>query len=134
VDYTLPDITNTAGSYNFGTVAEGATPSTGLTNFTVTNNSGFAINITISGTDLTGGNPRTLSDTGTAGNMTCGLMAGLEGGSYTIIVKKTATYNFLKQNLAADGFQRWGLQLRAPTTFTDGAAKSGTVTLTATAY
>lgn len=134
VNYTPglpPSISNTPDNYAFGTVAEGSITATVLTYFTVTNNSAFAVNITISGTDMTGGVPWTLSDTATQGPDTCGLKAGLEGGDYTIVVKKSSP-NFLVENLAASGLQGWGLQLLAPTTFSDGGTKTGTVTLTAT--
>jgi hypothetical protein len=125
-------ISNTPSSYNFGTVVPGATISTGLSYFTVTNNSGSAINITIGGTDITGGITWTLSDTGTPGTSTAGLKAGLNGGSYNIVVKKTSPYNILKSNLAGSASQGWGLQLLGPTNYTDSVQKSGTVTLTAT--
>jgi len=128
-----PDISNTPTSYGFGTVAESSTTPTGLTHFTVTNNSAYAVNITISGTDMTGGTTWTLSNDGSAGNMIYGLNAGLEGGSYNVIVN-TAGGNTLVSGLAGGGgTQKWGLQLLAPTTMSDGASKSGTVTLTAAA-
>ncbi len=137
VDYTPvlpPDISNTPTSFGFGTVAESSTTNTGLAWFTVTNNSSFAVNITIGGTDMTGGTTWTLSDTATPGSDTYGLNAGLSGGSYNIIVKKNGPYNELVGSLAGGGgTQDWGLQLLAPTTFTGGGANSGTVTLTATA-
>ncbi|MFC1913600.1 hypothetical protein ACFLX7_05375, partial [Chloroflexota bacterium] len=107
------------------------TTATGLTYFTVTNNSAFSINITITGTSMTGGTTWTLDDTATPGSDTYGLNAGLEGGSYNIIVKNSAG-NTLVASLASSGTQRWGLQLLAPTIFTGGGANSGTVTLTAT--
>jgi hypothetical protein len=127
-----PSISNTPNSYNFGEVNPNDTISTGLSYFTVTNNSGSAVNITIGGTDITGGTTWTLSDTATAGSSTVGLKAGLNGGSYNIVVKKTAPYNTLKSNLASSGTQGWGLQLLAPTNSTDSILKTGTVTLTAT--
>lgn len=128
-----PSISNTPNTYGFLTVAESSTTSTGLTYFTVTNNSAYAVNITIGGTDLTGGTTWTLSDTAIPETDTYGLRAGLEGGSYSIIVKKNGPYNELVGNLAeGGGTQDWGLQLLAPTTFTGGGANSGTVTLTAT--
>jgi len=142
IDYTPglpPDISNTPTSFDFGTLSEGGTYETtgGLTTayFTVTNSSGFAVNITIGGTDMTGGTTWTLSNDGSAGNMIYGLNAGLEGGSYNVVVRRDPVYNTLVSNLSnvePNNTQKWGLQLLAPTTMSDGASKSGTVTLTAT--
>lgn len=129
------DITNspTTWSVNGGTpVATSSEYATGLTHFTVTNNSGGTIDISISGTDMSGGNTWTLSDTATPGSMIYGLKAGLDGGDYTIIVKKSSPYNDLVTGLADSGTQDWGLKLYTPTEYTDGVTKSGTVTLTAT--
>ncbi len=129
-----PDIASTGETnHNFGLVDPDTSYSTGLTRWTVTNNSGFAVNITIQGTDMTGGTAWTLSDTATPGADTYGLKAGLFGGSYSIIVRKNAPYNTLKSNLAAGASQQWGLQLLTPTEFSDAVQKTGTVTLTATA-
>jgi hypothetical protein len=127
-----PSISNTPSSYNFGVVNPSNTISTGLNCFTITNNSGFAVNVTVSGTDITGGTTWTLSDTGTPGAGIVGLKAGLDGGSYDIVVKKTVPYSILKSNLAASASQDWGLQILAPTNYTDSVQKAGTVTLTAT--
>ncbi len=124
-------ISNTPSSYNFGEVNPNNTISTPLDYFTVTNNSASAVKITISGTDITGGTTWTLSDTGTAGSTTFGLKAGLSS-SYDIVVKRNAPYNILRSNLASSGTQTWGLQLIAPTSYTDSVLKTGTVTLTAT--
>jgi len=130
--YTPPDISNTPNSYNFGTVAESSATETGLTHFTVTNNSAFDVNITISGTDMEGGVTWVLSDTATPGINIYGLKAGRAVESYNIIVKKSSP-NYLVENLAGSGgTQQWGLQLLAPSTMSDGETKSGTVTLTAT--
>ena len=131
VTYSVPDILVSPTSYGFGSVAEGATPASGLTCFTVTNNSSFAVNITINGSDMTGGDTWTLSDNASQGANIYGLRAGL-AGDYTIIVKKNSPYNTLVSNLAASGgTQQWGLKLYAPTMFSDGVGKTGTVTLTA---
>ena len=126
------DISNSPISYPFGTLSEGSITATGLTHFTVTNNSAFAVNITIGGTDMTGGVTWELSDTATPGTNIYGLNAGLELSSYNITVKKTGPLNPLVDGLAASGTQKWGLQFLAPISFTDGVAKEGTVTLTAT--
>jgi len=133
--YTMA-ITSTPDSYDFGTLAVNTTSTTGLDYFTITNTGGVAVDITIQGTDLTGGDDTwTLSDTAEAGANTYGLKAGLEGGDYTVIVKKSATYNTLKSNLAASGTQKWGLKLWMPTSVTDydGQEMSGNVTLVASA-
>jgi len=133
IEYTVSatDITNIPDSKDYGVVSENSTYETGLTYFTVTNNSSGAVTITIKATDFTGGNGWTLSDTATPDANTAGLKAGLEGGDYTIIVKKTGTFNTLVSGLAAEGTQKWGLKLYTPTTFSDGVQKSTTVTLTA---
>lgn len=127
--YINPVTSNTPDSKAFGTVATGSTNNTGLDYFTITNNSGFAVNITISGTDFTGGTTWTLSDTAEPGADTLGLTAGLEGGSYNIIIKKTAAYNTLKAGLASYTTQKWGFSLLMPTSTSDGVEKSGTITL-----
>ncbi|MBA7505588.1 hypothetical protein ES706_04257 [subsurface metagenome] len=132
VDYSLPSISNTPNTYAFGVVSEGSTSETGLTHFEVTNNSGYAINITIGGTDMTGGVIWTLSDNAIPGTDTYGLKAGLAGTSYNITVMKNSPYNILISNLADSSSQQWGLQLLAPTSFTGGGLVSGNVTLTAT--
>ena len=126
------DILNSHGDYDFGTLSEGSTAETGLTYFTVTNNSTVEVKITISGTDMTGGVTWELSDTATPDETKYGLKAGLESGSYDIIVKKTEPFNDLVSVLPASQTQDWGLQFLAPTSFSDTTEKSGTVTLTAT--
>ena len=125
-----PNISNSPGDHDFGTLDAGSTAETGLDWFTVTNDSATNVTITIIGTDMTGGVTWELSDTATPDENKYGLMAGLESGSYDIIVKKADPF-FLVEGLAT-GTQRWGLQLLAPTSFTDEVAKEGTVTLTAT--
>ena len=123
------------GSYGWGIVGASETPVTGLDYFTITNTGGVAIDITIHGHDMTGsGVTWTLSDTATPGDGICGYLAGLEGGSYTIVVKKNATYNTLKGNLAVSGTQKFGLELLTPTANLGSVQVSGTITLTATEH
>ncbi len=124
---------DTPDSYGFGAVAESSTKPTGLTYFMITNNSTSAVNITIGGTDMTGGDTWILSNDASVGENLYGLKAGLENGGYDVVVRKDGPYNTLVSGLTAGGKQKWGLQLLAPSIFTDSAAKSATVTLTATA-
>jgi len=118
---------------DFGSLDEGATEVTGLDYFTLVNNSGFAVDVFIKGTDMTGGVTWALADNGIPGADIVALKAGLEGDAYNIIVKKTAAFNELVGGLADAASQKWGLQIQAPTSFSDGVEKSGTVTLTAVA-
>jgi len=115
-------------------VAADSSYSTGIAYFRITNNSGGTVNITIGGTDMTGGNSWDLADDGSPGNMAYGMYAGLDDGDdlYDVIVRETATYNTLKSGLADAATQDFGLKLWTPTVYTDGVAKSGNITLTVT--
>jgi len=128
-----PCISITPDKYDFGLISEGAAVETTLTCFTITNNSASPINVTIGGTDATGGVTWILSDDATPGANIYGLKAGLKGGDYTIIVRKNGPYNILVSDLGASANQSWGFKLYAPTTMNDGVPKTGTLTLTATA-
>jgi len=82
VDYgnaTAPAINNTPASYDFGTVETSTTLATGLTVFNVTNTGDVPVNISISGTNMTGGTQWTLNDTATPGADIYGLKAGVSG-------------------------------------------------------
>jgi hypothetical protein len=128
------EFTNDPPYYTFGLVEESGTYESGLDHFTITNTGDHTINITIHGTDMIGGSTTwTLSDSATPGTDIFGLKAGLEGGAYNVIVRKTAIFNTLKSSLATGATQKWGLQLLAPSSFSDYIQKSGTVILTATA-
>ena len=127
------EFTNSPPYHTFGLIEASETYESGLTYFTITNTSAYAINITVSGTDMVGaGTAWTLSDTAAPGVDAFGLKAGLEGDSYNIIVRKTAAFNLLVSSLAAGNTQRWGLQLLAPASFSDYLQKTGTIILTAT--
>jgi len=125
-----PSIALDQSTWAIGAVSEDETKNTGLDWCTITNNSGGSIDIYIQGTDMMGGTAWDLSDDASNGNMIYGMHAGLYGGSYNIVVKESTT-NLLKDSLADSGTQDFGLQLYTPTVFTEGAAKSGTVSVTA---
>jgi len=128
------NVTNIPDSWDVGVVVESATPSTAIDYFTITNNSAFAVNITIHGVDFTGGTTWTLSDDGSAGVNIVGLMAGLDDADdlYDVVVKKTAPFNMLKSGLAGGGgTQDWGIKMFVPTDMPEELdEKTGTVTLT----
>jgi len=127
--YCMP---NAPISYNFGTLNQGQIAETGLSQFTVHNYGEEAIDISIRGTDATGtGTDWTLSDTAAAGADTYGMIAGLSGDDYNIIIKKTSPYNNLVTGLPAGSSQDWGIEAYAPTSFSDWNSKTGNVTLTA---
>lgn len=72
-------ISNTPPSYDFGTVNAGSTYSTGLTAFNITNTGDVPVNISIGGTNMTGGATWVLNDTATPGADIYGLKAGISG-------------------------------------------------------
>jgi hypothetical protein len=125
-------ILNGPSSCAFGILDEDTSYPTGLTYFTVTNNSAYPVNITIGSSDMTGGVTWTLSDAATSGPDTYGLKAGLAGGSYNVTVRKNSPYNTLISNLTSQDSQSWGIELLSPTSFSDDVQKSGTIILTAT--
>lgn len=79
----LADISNTPAGYDFGTVFEGTTSSTGFMYFVTTNNGDSLVDIAISGTDMTGGTTWTLSDTATPDTNVVGFKAGISGSHKT---------------------------------------------------
>jgi len=131
-----PEISNVPDTYDFGTIPVNTTATTGLAYFTVTNTGSVTADVTIQGTDATGGaDTWTLSDTATPGENTYALKAGLDGNDYTIIVKKSAPYNTLVSDLAPSATQKWGLKLWMPTSL-DGYQNNelgATLTLVASA-
>lgn len=124
-----PNIYVTPTTYGYGAVDENETIATGLTYFTVVNDgTGADVDISINASDLLGGNQWTLSEGGTPGSMICALKVGI-GASYNVTVNSTA--QIFIWGLADSANQTFGLEFYAPTEFTDGTAKSGVVTLTA---
>jgi hypothetical protein len=138
---SIPVINNDTDSYNFGAIAPIESYTTGLDYFTLTNTGIVNIDVFIDGTDMIGSGctTMTLSNIGVADNNTYGLMTGLEGTDYDIIVRRNPYYSVLKWNLgyaSENNTQKWGLKLIAPTAYTGACAGglSGNVTLSATVH
>ena len=136
--FTICDISNTPSSNDFGILAVDTTGNTAINYFTLENTGDCAVDVTIQGTDVTGGDDTwTLSDTATPGENTYGLYAGLDDDDdlFDVIVKKTETYNTLVSDLAEDATQDWGLKIYMPTSLSGygNQEMAGTVTLVASA-
>ena len=134
-------ISNTPGTEALGTVAassttwaHGSAPSAPLDDatctFTVTNDGSVAENIGIEATNPTGGIGWTLA--GTVGENIVVMKAGFEGETHAEMQVVTTSNEAFISSLAAAGDIDWEFSLETGT-FTDGAEKSSTITLTATA-
>lgn len=122
------DISNAPDAWSLGTISEN---SIYQEDFIVTNIGANPVNITISGSNMTGGIPWTLSPTAVPDADTYGLKASLDGENFDIIVNEDV--DSLVNNLNGSGAQQpWSLQFLSPTSFSDTTTKEGTVTLTAT--
>ena len=128
-------ITVSPTTYDFGVIATSATPSTTTTYFTITNSSSVATDNTIAVTTATwsGGVTWTHSDTATAGADTAGMKAN-KGGTWGTgdVIVKYASPEILAASQTANTDWSFGLQLLAPTSFSDGVQKSIIVRVTAT--
>ncbi len=132
--YTL-SISLDHNSFSFGIMQASTNLTTGLTNYTVTNDGNVIEDITIHGHDLTGvGKTWTLSDDGGVGSSIYGLWAGLSGQSYNITVRKNTVYNYLVTSLGVSGAQEFGLQICSPSSNIGNVEMSGTVVLTASLH
>ena len=145
VDYTvLPNITNTPSTKDFGVVLEnssywsnGTVPTFPLSDnvcfFEVKNNSPAPINISIKATNFSGGASWTLISGSPVGLPDqARLTAWKQGDSLVqgIYLTPADTPNFIT-GLAGGTTKKWEIRLETGT-FTDGADKSSTITLTAT--
>jgi hypothetical protein len=136
-----PDISNLPTSKNFGTVSENSSywsnngPPTfplddGECYFSVTNNSSGSVNISIRATNFNGGVGWTLA--GSPGVNIVTLKAGKSGDNDEgAMVTLTDSDQGFISNLAESDSIDWELKLETGT-FTDGAEKTSTITLTAT--
>lgn len=137
-----PDIFNTPDSKDFGPVSEnssywsnGSAPAFPMDDpechFTMTNNGTDAVGISISATDFAGGDDWTLVSA-SPGTGEARMKAGKEGDNdeSEMVTLTTGDKAFIS-SLAASESKKWELKLETGT-FTDGVAKTSTITLTAT--
>ena len=122
--------------YNFGVIAAGSTTNTTADNFTMTNSSTVATDITISvtGATWTGGIAWSHAEDGVPGADIVGLNSTTETNDWSVgVIVKNAGPLTLQAGLVALTNLKFGLSLRAPTSFSDGVLKQNTVRLTASA-
>jgi hypothetical protein len=142
-----PSITNSPSSKAFGVIWPSSTywsntgNSTGFTDtlddaeayFTITNDGDTTIAITITGTNWTGGVGWNIVQAGPGENQ-IRLSAFKEGDNASQNVTLTTSAQSFIASLAASGNTTdWEIKLETGTSFTDGVAKTGTITLTAAA-
>lgn len=131
-----PEIENAPSSKAFGTLSVNTNSTTTIDFFTLNNTGGVAVDVTIHGTNFTGGDDTwALSDTATIGENTYGLKAGLDDvdDTFDVIVKHSEAYNTLVSDLGIGADTGWGIQLFMPSTVTnyDGQEMTAVITLIA---
>lgn len=141
-------MTNSEASWAVGTVAGSSTywwtsdttapdePFTdGDMKSTITNTGSVAEDIDIKVAAFTGGDGWTISIDDSPDEGEISLRAGITGtANEAAMVQVITTNTELVDNLASSGTKLWCMEMETPATFTDGAEKTGTVTLTASAY
>jgi len=136
------DISNAPAGKAFGVVAtstdywsSGSAPTWPLDDaecyFTVTNNSGGAVSITIEAINFTGGVGWTLA--GSPGENIVTLKAAKSGdANEAAMVTLTTSGQAFISGLAGSATKKWEVKMETPTIFGDGVLKESTITLTAT--
>ena len=128
---TFISITNLPTSWGIGVVAASTTPSTGETNFTITNSSSVPIDTTIKCNGWSGTSSWTY---GASGANTGQLKASNGSGGYIITVPVDPSTIALHSNVGVGNNPQWGLQLEAPSSFSFGAEQTTTVTISASQH
>ena len=116
-------------SCSFGLIRPGDVKSTGLV-FEILNASNTTLNVTIAVQgDWAGSTNWTHSDDCIPGVDTAGLVAIVQGSSShtAVIVRKSEPYNYIVTGLGPRQTCAFGLQLYAPTSFTDYSSKSNSI-------
>lgn len=133
-------ISDNATSYDFGTVALSATPSTATNYVGVTNDSTVTIDVEIyvvNDTWTGGANPWTHSDTATPGADTIGAKANAGGtwGVGDVTIKKSGSSpELIKDDLGGPGTDfDYGIKLYCPTSDTDHVQKTNDIRIEASA-
>lgn len=128
-------ISDNTASHDFGVVVASSNQSTPTNHIAVTNVSTVQTDITIFTTgNFTGGVGWTVSNTATPGADTAGLNSN-RGGTWgvgdVIIEEAGGTPNYIYENCPASTNFTYGVQLLAPTSFSDGVQKTVTVRISA---
>ena len=119
-------------SCDFGLLRPGDVKYTGLA-FEILNATNLTLDVTIGVTgDWAGSTNWTHSDDCIPGVDIAGMIAIVQGASShtAIIVKKTAPYNYIVAGLAPRQTITFGLQLYAPTSFTEWSRKANAIFIT----
>lgn len=104
----------------------------GECHFTVTNNSGGAVDITVKATNFTGGNGWTLTSD-SPGADTVRLRAGQSGDANEgAMVILTTSFQAFIDDLPDSADIKWELEMETPSSYTDGVEKASTITISAT--
>jgi hypothetical protein len=102
---------------------------------TITNTGSVAEDIDIKVANFTGGDGWTISTDDSPEEGEISLRAGITGtANEGAMVQMITSDSELVDNLASSGTKKWCMEMETPSSFTDGAEKTGTVTLTASAY
>jgi len=139
-------ITNSEATWAVGTVAASSTywwtaddlaPAEpfedGDMKSTITNTGSVAIDVDIKVAAFTGGVGWTISTDDSPAEGEISVRAGITGtANEAAMVQVITTDNELVGSLAASGTKLWCMEMETPASFTDGVAKEGVVTLTAT--
>lgn len=117
------------------TVAPSATVVDGECNFTITNTSTIAIDLTVNFPDHTGGDASTNSDTGANGTTSFGAYSYFSGDSFAAkVIAKSAASDVAYASLGATTDIKWGIQYESQSNaWASGTAMSSTVNIAAVA-
>ena len=125
------------GSGTFWWSSDGTAPEEpfvdGDMNATITNTGSVVEDIDVKVAAFTGGDGWTISTDDTPIEGEISIRAGTTGtANEAAMIQVITTDTELVADLASSGTKKWCMEMETPATFTDGAEKTGVVTLTAT--